>query len=76
VRATAFLVAICAVVLAGCGGGSMEEVSPPPSETTPSADTGNRPPAPPVEGVSLEGERISLADYRGRAVFVNVWSSW
>jgi hypothetical protein len=36
----------------------------------------SRPAAPPIEGTTLDGERISLADFRGRPVFVNVWSSW
>ena len=50
---------------------------PPPAETTtPPAEASNRPPAPAIEGESLDGKRISLADYRGRAVIVNVWSSW
>jgi hypothetical protein len=77
-RGLGFLLALCALVAAGCGGGStMEEPAPPaPAETTPPAEAANRPPAPAIEGVSLEGERISLADYRGKAVFVNVWSSW
>jgi RTX calcium-binding nonapeptide repeat (4 copies) len=35
-----------------------------------------RPPAPPIAGVTLDGERLSLASFRGRAVFVNVWASW
>ena len=35
-----------------------------------------RDPAPPIEGVTIDGEHVSLADFRGRAVFVNVWASW
>jgi hypothetical protein len=34
------------------------------------------PQAPDVEGVTIDGERVSLADYRGRPVFVNVWAAW
>jgi thiol-disulfide isomerase/thioredoxin len=30
----------------------------------------------PVEGTTLTGRRVSLADYRGRIVVVNVWGSW
>lgn len=33
-------------------------------------------PAPPIAGETIEGARVSLVDFRGRAVFVNVWSSW
>jgi len=29
-----------------------------------------------VAGETLDGERLSLADFRGKPVFVNVWSSW
>jgi peroxiredoxin len=32
--------------------------------------------APAIEGTSVEGEPISLADFRGQAVLINVWSSW
>ena len=35
-----------------------------------------RDPAPPIEGVTIDGDHVSLADFRGRAVFVNVWASW
>ena len=47
-----------------------------PAETAPPAGATDRPKAPAIEGVSLEGARISLADFRGKPVFVNVWSSW
>jgi len=70
-RALGFLLALCALIATGCGGGgsATEDAAPP-------AEAANRPPAPPIEGETLDGERISLAGYRGRAVFVNVWSSW
>ncbi len=75
-RTLGLLLALCAVVAAGCGGGSPMEEATPPAETTPAADAAKRAPAPTIEGVSLDGERISLADLRGTPVFVNVWSSW
>jgi hypothetical protein len=74
-RGLGLLLALCALVAAGCGGSAMEEAVP-PAETTPRADAADRPPAPRIEGVSLDGERMSLADFRGEPVFVNVWSSW
>jgi FlaG/FlaF family flagellin (archaellin) len=62
------VVALSALVaVAGCGGGTTESA---PAEQT------VRQPAPEVEGVTIEGERISLEEFRGRPVFVNVWSSW
>ena len=55
-----------------------EAVAPTTSatETAPPPDASGRPPAPAIEGTSLDGDPIALADYRGRPVFVNVWSSW
>ena len=58
--------------LAGCGGSS--ETAPTTVVAT-KADP-SRPAAPAIAGTSLDGERISLADFRGKPVFVNVWSSW
>jgi hypothetical protein len=29
-----------------------------------------------VSGTTLDGSSISLDDYRGKPVLVNVWSSW
>ena len=75
-RALGFLLALFALVTTGCGGGSAMEEAMPPAETTPPAEAASRRAAPPVEGVTLDGDRISLADFRGKPVFVNVWSSW
>lgn len=86
-RATAVLVALAAVLVwSGCGGSSEKTTAgaPPeePAQTTaperqPEPEpTPDRPPAPTLEGVTLQGEPIALADYRGRPVLVNVWSSW
>jgi peroxiredoxin len=33
-------------------------------------------PAPAIEGTTVDGEPLALTDYRGKAVLVNVWSSW
>ena len=71
--------ALCALVATGCGGGSSESAATPtpaPAETEVSATAPAREHAPAIEGTSLEGGPISLADYRGRAVLINVWSSW
>ena len=78
VRALLIVAAACALVVVGCGSGPTEEATPPASTAAeveqPSA--ADRPPAPGLAGTSLDGEPIALADYRGRAVLINVWSSW
>lgn len=38
--------------------------------------TGERRPVGAVEGETLEGEAVSLSDYRGEVVVLNVWGSW
>ena len=60
-----------------CGAGPDDEATvatPTVSEAAPSEP--GREPAPAIEGVSLDGDPISLADFRGRPVLINVWSSW
>jgi cytochrome oxidase Cu insertion factor (SCO1/SenC/PrrC family) len=62
------------LAVAGCGD---ESGTTAPATTQATATQG--PPAEettPVEGTTLDGEPISLADFRGKPVFVNVWSSW
>ncbi len=55
---------LATLVLAACG--STEDAPPQPSATSQG----------PLAGTTLDGEAISLADFRGKPVFVNVWSSW
>jgi hypothetical protein len=79
VRSLAIVVTatLLATLVTGCGAGPDDEATvatPTVSEAEPS-DLG-RAPAPAIEGVSLEGDPISLADFRGRPVLINVWSSW
>lgn len=54
-----------ALVLAGCGTEAAE--APPPSVARA---------APEISGVTLDGDRLALAAFRGKPVVVNVWSSW
>jgi hypothetical protein len=75
VRAVALLLSVGALLLAGCGNGDDEAATPPVDPSTTPA-TSDRPPAPPIAGTALEGEPVALADFRGRPVLVNVWSSW
>ena len=58
-----------AAALAGCGGSD----TPTAQETAP-ATTATA--APQLAGTTLEGQPISLDDFRGRPVLVNVWSAW
>jgi hypothetical protein len=53
---------------AACGGDGRERGDP--------ADTATRAAGVVFEGDTLEGERVSLAEFRGKPVFVNVWASW
>jgi hypothetical protein len=60
------LLALASLVLAGCGsgeGGSTPNAAPRSTEGT-------------LSGTNLDGEPVSLDDFRGKPVFVNVWSSW
>ena len=54
-----------AFLLTACG---TEESAPP---TPPPAATAGT-----LSGETVNGETVSLADFRGKPVFVNVWSSW
>ena len=33
-------------------------------------------PAPPLEGTTLDGDSLSLSDWAGKIVVINVWGSW
>jgi hypothetical protein len=60
------------LVAAGCGSGESGEAGPTTTAAAPApsgSDTS-------IAGSTLDGERLSLDDYRGRRVLVNVWSSW
>jgi hypothetical protein len=75
--ALAVAIALLALAMAACGGESDaggtvtvptagEPVTPEPARER----------APAIAGASLDGDPISLADLRGQAVLINVWSSW
>jgi len=75
VRIAALLSALL-VVVAGCGSAQESEPTMPTETSASPPAQSSGPLAPSIEGETLDGERISLADFRGRTVFVNVWSSW
>jgi ABC-type glycerol-3-phosphate transport system substrate-binding protein len=76
VKSLLLAAATVALVAAGCGGGSTtDETSPPPPSVTVTTESAGAP-APAIEGTTVDGEQLALADFRGRAVFVNVWASW
>ena len=61
------LVLVAALALAACGG---EESSPGPATGVPAE------PGVSLAGETLSGETLSLDEFRGKPVFVNVWASW
>ncbi|MEU9441008.1 TlpA disulfide reductase family protein [Streptomyces sp. NPDC048304] len=64
------LAAVCLAVSA-CQASADKAVEP--GRPIPSAQ---RQAAPDLEGTSLDGDRIRLADYRGKVVVINGWASW
>jgi hypothetical protein len=66
-RLPLFLVLLA--TLAACGGGSEgnDAVRTTGVESPAAVD---------IEGETLDGERLSLALFRGKPTFVNVWASW
>ncbi|MEJ7566641.1 MAG: hypothetical protein WKF41_00075 [Gaiellaceae bacterium] len=75
------LVLLAALALAGCGAGD-SDVQPSATaagttvETGAEAETPAANGSPDISGSGLDGEALSIADFRGKPVFVNVWSSW
>ncbi|WP_051415370.1 TlpA disulfide reductase family protein [Nocardiopsis sp. CNT312] len=69
------------LVLSGCGGGNEIQsgegerfISGDGSATV--FDTADRTEAPEVAGTTLEGDGLSLDDYEGGILVLNVWASW
>lgn len=78
------LLLLAALALVGCGANN-PEIAAPENQSTAAAEAGTQtetrstaPAAsgPEISGTSLDGEALSVADFRGTPLFVNVWSSW
>ena len=77
-RRVATVLALC-LALAGCGGAADADpgtgfIAGDGSIVLLAPD--DRPPAPDLEGPTLDGDTFRLADYRGDVVVLNVWASW
>ena len=71
------VVVLALVVLGtGCGSGNGDSTVAAPTTTESSSGKRFREAAPNIVGTTLEGEPITLGDFRGRPVMINVWSSW
>ncbi|MGI9113120.1 MAG: TlpA family protein disulfide reductase [Gaiellaceae bacterium] len=76
------IVMLAALVVAGCGGNESSAPASSAATATTAAGGAERETATPagngpdISGVGLKGEALSVADFRGKPVFVNVWSSW
>ncbi len=68
--------ALLGSILSACGAGSDEATVATATAEAAESSAAGRQPAPAIEGVSLDGDAISLSDFRGRPVLINVWSSW
>ena len=71
------LALVAGIALVACGS-STDEAGPTTQTSTTEtlASDPSREPAPAIEGETLDGAAIALADFRGKPVLVNVWSSW
>ncbi len=53
-----------------------EPVTPPQEVTTKESEFASGKPAPDFTLKNLDGEEVSLSDYRGKIVLVNFWATW
>jgi len=73
------LAGLAAAGLAGCSsdvGGSGDQGYVAGNGIITTLDVAHRKAPGPVSGRTLEGRRVSLSDYTGKVVVVNVWGSW
>jgi AhpC/TSA family len=58
------------------GGAGEEEGVRGAGGSSPAGPSSAGEPVPDIVGTTLDGESISLSDYRGQKVIVHLWSSW
>lgn len=79
-RRTRLMLGLAAAVAVGAtvvvGIASWDGEGDPASLTRWEFPAGERPPAPPIAGETLDGDALDVADLRGEVVVVNVWGSW
>ena len=64
------------VVLYGIGSMDVHATAPPPSILNRLKLTNSQPLAPQIAFVDASGRKLSLADFEGRYVLVNLWATW
>ncbi len=86
--ALSLLMVLLVLTVVGCGSTSTPEPTPVPPTATPvvteevapstpeQATNPNAVPAPDFTLQTLDGESVSLSDYRGKLVMINFWASW
>lgn len=74
--AVAVLALLAMAAVAGCGSETDEAGAPSATVTESTTPETTREAAPALSGVTLDGDAITLGDFRGRPVLINVWSSW
>ena len=79
--ATSLGAALLVPLLAGCGGSGSGDAQAGTGFVAGDGslvllDPSRRVPAPAVEGVTLDGTPLNLADYAGQVIVLNVWASW
>ena len=74
--ALALLAFLAMVAVAGCGSETDDAAAPSATVTESTPQGTSRETAPALAGVTLDGDAITLGDFHGRPVLINVWSSW
>jgi cytochrome oxidase Cu insertion factor (SCO1/SenC/PrrC family) len=74
--AVVLLALLAMAAVAGCGSEADEAAAPSATVTESTEQETSRKRAPALSGVTLDGDAITLDDFRGRPVLINVWSSW